>query len=64
MAPADVDSSALPGPSATMPNGSPGSFGESGTRSHDEPLSFVWRRMAGLPTIQPSPSRKDILVKR
>ena len=40
MAPADVDSSALPGPSATMPNGSPGSFGESGTRSHDESLSF------------------------
>jgi len=64
MAPAEVDISALPGPSATMLYGSPGSFGESGTRSHEPPASRVWSRMAGLPMIQPSPSLKEILVKR
>lgn len=64
MAPALVDISALPGPSATMPYGSPGSLGDSGTRSHDEPPSRVCSRMAGLPMIQPSPSLNETFVKR
>lgn len=54
--PAEVVISAFPGPSATMLYGSPGSLGESGTRSHDAPESRVCSRMAGLPMIQPSPS--------
>ena len=64
MAPAEVESSALPRPSATMPYGSPGSLGDSGTRSQLPPESVVCSRIAGLPMIHPSPLRNDSLVKR
>lgn len=47
-----------------MDTGSPGSFGDSGTRSHDLPESDVWSRSDGLPMTQPSEPRNVTTSKR
>merc|ERR1719324_36986 len=63
-APAVVVISALFPPNAVTELGSPGSFGESGTRSHDLPPSVVCRRIAGFPMTQPSLSLNDTFSNR
>ena len=57
-APAVVVISALFAPKALTDDGSPGSLGLSGTRSHVLPPSAVCSRIAGLPITQPSLSLK------
>ena len=47
-----------------MVAGIPGSLELRAIRSQDLPVSLVWRRIAGSPTIQPSSPAKLIEVKR
>ena len=44
--------------------GSPGSFGESGIRSHVLPLSFVCSSNVGFPKTQPSPPLNETTWNR